>query len=296
MFERRQEVDGLALRHFVATTLPSTPAPSRDELELLRKSLTYLNPKPSADAGTAFERLRGSLIKYPSLHVFTRREITSAGSWRWGKCVGDVDETLEDSFAWVWRWCSYERLDRHVESNGKFLVRQTDASEDQYARRSQIVKVEYKISPGVAHRRSMTKYTWFMLASGLNGHEAYAIAFEPAPDPLYNTNRAPLLLGFTKKSVEARSHGIFLFEKIASRITRMTYVSKFDLGGSTLLPGWVVTSHVVTSVMSQVFQLQDKYRRVDKVVDEVRRELRREIVFTTTCRPPSPVFQASQAL
>ena len=193
-FERRGSIDEAALKYFTDVTLRSVSDPTLEELELLKRSLACTE---ETSTQAPFHRNAGSLKKYPSLHMFSRRAESS--NKRWAKTVGDIDEAAELILAWLWSWCSYERMERHKNVNGS-LARQTDAS---FERRSQTVSQEMKL-PGIANRKGATNFCWFDLKSSWKNSEAsYAIAFEPVP----MTSSSESNLVFTSNAVECTTFG-----------------------------------------------------------------------------------------
>ena len=230
--------------------MPATPSPTDDEMLLLAKSLAF------NDSDLSFFRIKGSLREYPTVQMFSRKE--SSESTGWGKCYGDIDEKLETVFAWVWSWCSYERTEVHRTKHSD-LVRRTNASD---ARRSQVVKTEYTIAPGIANRRSVIKLSWFKLESIEGGD---AIVFESVTAARSAADEE-ISDEFTKSSVLATANGLFVFERVAPRITRMTLVQQAELGGA--IPKFVMNS-LIASSLSTVIEIQNKFRRVDSIVDKV---------------------------
>jgi hypothetical protein len=204
--------------------------------------------------------------------ISTNTSADGSESLGWGKCYGDIDETAELVLAWLWQWCSYERMDIHRAINGE-LVRQTNATE---CSRSQNVEAEFKIAPAIKNRKSKTRYSWFKIEEAGEPTQRwnYAIVFEPASS---TRDVADAQTGFTKGSVEATSNGLFLLEKVAPRITKMIMLQKADLRGS--IPVWLMNLGT-TFVLSLVTHVQDKFRRVDRVVDKVRtREVLRSLLL-----------------
>ena len=259
-YERCEEIDTLAWRHFIDVSIPFTPAPTLAELELRKRSVAYIS------SSIEFRRIKGSLNTYPTVQMFSSTEGSFEGGLVWGKCLGDIDESPEVVLAWLWQLCSYERIDVHRKYYGD-LVRRTDASE---LSRSQTFETEYSLAPGIANRRTQTKYTWFQRdASGDTNHQKsggylYAIAFEPAVTRKNDANSATG--GFSKNSVVAISRGVFLFERITQRSTKMTMVQRADMGGKMQV--WVMNS-LVAYALSLIVDVQEKFRRADQIVDKV---------------------------
>ena len=166
----------------------------------------------------------------------------------WGKCAGDIDEPVDDVFAWMWMGCSYERMKLHREKHGD-LLRQSDASE---VSRNQIFQTEQKLAPGFANRWYEVESTWVKLQD--NG--SIVQAFRP-------TVKGDTGL-FTPGSLGAFHTGMYHFEQVAPRITRFTLVQKTICVG---IAQWFLKMLVKTA-FSVVLRVQDKFRRVDSVIDK----------------------------
>ena len=255
-YERCSEVDDLNRRHFVSL-LPSVPAPTEREASLLSTSLKY---HTLAD-DTLYKRVRGSLKTYPTLQMFTRFEPSSDSLW--GTSVGDIDETPERVLAWNWHMCSYERVQRHRGANGERLVRQTDAKDDS---RTQVYQSEYKMIPTIANRSTTLTNSWFQLDPSVLGREAYAIAFATTQDHDDGKQQGSPH-PFSKNAVKVNVAGIYLFERLAPRVTKFTMRQSVDLGGQ--VPLWL-TNAMAAYILESALEVQNVFRRTDSVVDKVR--------------------------
>ena len=255
LYERCEEVDDLNRKHFVNLVRSnSVPAPNADEAALMSKSLGYLLED------SHFKRIAGTLKTFPTVNMFIRRDVEDDVPW--GKCCGEVDESLELVFSWFWRWCSYERMDNHRRANGD-LIRVTDASDKS---RTQTINSEYRVATGIANRCSVQRFVWFgvetsataaAVAASAGETSSYVIAFEAVPSPTDSQ--------FSPKSVVAPSTGTLLFERVALRVTKVTHVQKTNLGGG--IPKWLMDS--LLSPRHAIVTVQDKWRRPERFVDKV---------------------------
>ena len=233
--------------------MPLMPPPTPVEQALLERSLLY----DSSDL--KFERIKGTMATYPTVHMFTRKEKSELIVQ--GKCVGLIDESAEIVLAWLWHTCSYERMRSYRRQNGN-LKRSSDG---EVGRRSQVEVAEYKTATGFANRIFVTCLAWSKLERGYNGNEAYAIAFEPFYTEKGSVEDAKMYSS-THAAVLASSSGLYVVERVAARITNLTYVLTSDVGG--LVPKWLMKSLNIYALTSLI-EIQEKYRRVDKVVDKV---------------------------
>jgi hypothetical protein len=249
--ERCEEIDVLRLKRFATFTLLHTPAPSADEMALLERSMAYDAPM------NKYKRVVGSLKKYPTVQMFIRRD--PVDDLTWGKCFGDVDEAILIVLGSFWNFCAYERMESHRQANGK-LIRRTDATD---ISRTQIVEAEFAMAPGISSRRGTQQYTWFKLESGaaLGCKESYVIAFDALPDAACPE--------FSPNSVRATTKGAFIFEKVTQRITNVKHIQKADLSGD--VPKWLM-NYLVEYALSLLIEIQEKFRRVDRVVDKEMRD------------------------
>ena len=242
--ERCDEVDALQRRYFIENVMPKVPAANEHELVMIEHALAY-----NVDE-SEWKRVNASLKSHPTVSMFVRE---TKGDSAWGKAFGDIDDTINEVFAWVWQGCSYERMQTHREKNGE-LTRVTDASDTS---RTQVIATEMKIAPGLKHRWSVTMFTWSFTASG-----DIAVAFEP-------TARTSAWL-FTDGAVEAKHTGLYTLKKLASRITTLTLVQKAELGGA--VSQWLMMMSVARA-FALLLRVQEKFRRRDKVVDKEGRDM-----------------------
>jgi hypothetical protein len=240
-YERCDWVDERKARYFVSVLIPTVPVPNADELAMVDRALKY-NLEDEL-----FQRVRGSLKKHRTISMFVGSG--SSAKRVWGKGYGDVDEALEDVFAFVWRSCSYERMAVHRRKHGD-LIRITDAED---GKRSQTVLSEQRTAPAMANRWFKTTFTWSRLESG-----DIAVAFEPA-----TTSGAEIL--FTPEAVEGKISGLYLFKAISSRVTTLTIVQTVDFG--LALPKWFAEALIPTT-LTLILRAQEKFRRPDNVVDK----------------------------
>ena len=247
-YERCDEIDELKRNHFAKVTMKHAPAPNALEKALLLKSLEYTL------SDDRYKRIRGTLMTYPTIQMFIREDANDEAAW--GKSYGDIDESPELVLAYNWFVCSYERTETHRRSNGA-LVRRTDATETS---RTQMYEVEMTLATGIASRCFTSSFTWFKLDPSVLGREAYAMTI----DREKGTQDSP----FTPKAVAGTSVGIFLFERVAPRITKFTMIQQVDLNGH--IPTWLMNSLAVYG-LGLTLEVQNRFRRANKVMDKVRR-------------------------
>ena len=271
-YERCDEIDELSRRHFVNVTMRRAPAPSAEDNALLLKSLEY------TISDGRYKRIRGTLMTFPTIQMFIREDATDEAAW--GKSFGEVDESPELVLAYNWFLCSYERMNIHRRAHGTALVRRTDAKESS---RTQTYELEITLATGIANRCFTNSFTWFKLETDITTgqREAYVMTIDRDNGTTHRGGGSP----FTAKAVTGASIGIYLFEKVAPRITKFTMVQQVDLGGQ--IPNWLVNSFAVYG-LGITLDVQNRFRRVDRVMDKVSRSWL--AVHSFTCRfslPPS---------
>ena len=239
--EKCEEADDLARKYFVHTTMPKVPSPDAAELAKLDEDLAAFD-------NNTFQRIEGSLLKFPTIHMFSGAGGSSDNKLVWGKGHGEVDECLEDVFAWVWLACSYERMQTHRSRHGD-LLRETDASDKS---RSQVMSIEQRTAPGFDNRWFETKLTWARRASG-----ELVVSFEPTTQG--GATR------FTPGAVAGKITGFFLFKQVAPRVTMFTIFQAADLGG--LVPKWFAKALIPTA-LTLILRVQEKFRRTDRIIDK----------------------------
>ena len=271
--KRWAEEDAESLRLFVDISMHTVPAPTQEEQDQLKRMLTV------GDDFT-FERFRGGIFaNYSSVEMYRRsakEEGDEADATGWGRCIGDIDESIEMVLAWFWNQCSNERLEIFKKNNGKRFRHLVKVSDATVGSRTQIVKQEVKIhAPGLSNRRVTGKMTWLKVEEGVNGHEAYAIVLKNVPEDFIGGHVDDV---FSKNSIKAGTslvgvgntfacehalanskscttqhadiEALFLFEKLGSSKTRLTLTGYMKLGGR--LPSWtkqIATARVLSIVM-----------------------------------------------
>ena len=250
-YERCEEMDELALKHFAEVSLVCTPTPTLPELSLLEKVLDYYSTKKN------FKRLKGSLASFPTVQMYAL--IGHGDSSAWGKSVADIDEQLELVMGWFWNFCSYERTHAHRKDNGN-LIRVTNSPP---CSRSQVAKMEIRLAPGISNRYAESTFHWFKLVKGYNGNDAFVIFWDPH-DSMDGEERASLVS--SNNVVTATSRGLYIFERLATRITRVTNIQNRDAGGA--IPKWLMNAQIAVA-MATIRIVQAKYRRANKIIDKV---------------------------
>ena len=246
-------LDEKTFKRFIDVTMHSVPAVTPDELELRDKALEYSSDK--THSSWKFETIKGASKSNPTVKMFASKGNTD--NIVWGKCVGEVDEAPEVVLAFVWHMTSLERLSIHEKRSGN-LLRVSDMSEKS---RSQIFKCEFVLGLGVRNRRGIGKYTWFELEPGNpSGREGYCVVWESCVSSKDHVEE-----GFTRNSVEARSKGIYLIEKIEQGRTKFTMVQQATMGGN--IPHLVI-NWMIPRFLSLVVVVQERYKK-DKKDKEV---------------------------
>ena len=204
----------------------------------------------------------------------------------WGKAIGDVDESINDVFAWIWQVCSYERMRMHRTKHGGLLRRSAAAGDDDSSSgrsRSQIFSSETTISPGLKSRRQETKMTWLRQEDA----GTVSVCFEPVGAGEGGRGDESSVVvpppGFSKSSIAATTTGMYMIKEVSPRITTLTVVQTLDLGGS--LPTWLRMSLLVNA-LSLVGRVQDKFRRIDADVDRERQATIASRIRSSACGVP----------
>ena len=204
--QQGDEGDEQRFMHFREVTMLSVPDPTSDEIKKRDEMLSHCY-----ESNLKFEKVSGAEKSYPTVEMFASKHNTFHELW--AKCIGEIDEEPGIVFPWLWHFDSNERMAMHREDQGDLLR----VSDMPLKSRNQVYRVELKLGPGVHNRRAITKYTWFNLES--SGREGFCMIWEPC-----TSLNDPVEDGFTARSTEAKSKGIYLFEKIAPGKTKFTMV------------------------------------------------------------------------
>ena len=245
-FDRSEEVDTSAHNHFISVTIPQFSPLNLEERALVTKSLSYVRDEET------FKRIPDSLSKYPLVHMFQSKLVEGNGD-AWGKCVGVIDACSEEVLAHFWVLNTNELEEKYEMANG-FLNR--FYKEIDGRGRSSVFSAAYKFPPPFANRQANTWNVWDKLES-FNGNEAYIVCYEP--HKIEEAKRDPNL-------IPLKLNGIYVIEKLAPNISRLTMITNGDAGGS--IPKWLMNT-LIQYTLSVVVDVQDKFRRADKTVDKV---------------------------
>ena len=182
--------------------------------------------------------------------------------------MGIVDASLVTCLAWIYHWSSNERRSSHVLKNGNVIRVVHEIPESH----SQIVSAGMKMPAGITNRVFHNWLVWDKIPNYKGRGEAFILAFAPREN--CNESLLPPLPSFPNQSqtIVGKTRGIYILEKIASYVTRLTLVQQVDMAGS--VPQFVMRS-LVSSSLQIVQSVVDKFRRRGKVVDK---ELRSEFI------------------
>jgi len=247
-YARSSDIDEAINKNFITNIMPNAKPPTQTETGLITKALTY--PK------LPFVRIPGSLRKDSSVEMF---HILSSNESAYGKAVGIVDTSAEECLSWAYHICSFERMAENVISNGN-LLRAAKPIPDS---RSIVFSAGIKMPTGVNNRVFHSWFAWDRVKN-YNGNEALILAF--APTEQYDQTLLPSTPSFPNQSetIIGKSYGIFIFESLAPRVTRMAFIQQVNMGGS--IPVFLLNS-LIPYASSIVQQMVDRFKRRGKEVD-----------------------------
>ena len=262
VYDRSEEVDLAENANFINNTIPNSPELTREEQAIINNSLKFMEK--------SFTRMKTS--KDSDVEMF---QILSSTDAAWGKAVGIVDAPAERCLGWVFGWCSNKRMIEHVKKNGHVLRSEYDIPDSH----SKIVSAVMRFPKGFDNREFHNWLVWAKLEE-YNGHEAYVMAFAPREE--CDVALLPPLPTFLDQSntTVGKTIGIYIFERLAPQITRMTFVQQAEMRGS--IPPLILNS-LVRSSLQIVQRLVDDFKRRGRDVDE---EKRNEFISNIHRAPP----------
>ncbi len=219
-----------------------------------------------------WKRIAKSLKKHPTVEMFQMIAPTFSGMSTDGrgfvaKCTAILDASAEQALSWCWRFCSDDRLETHKMKNGDVLRTEHRVPDFPH---SQVVSSIVAFPQPLAGRLFETWMVWGNC--DYNGSEAIAIAFVPR-EKWSQSSLCPIHL-IPPATVVAATYGMFLFERLAPEITRISFVQRVELRGS--IPNFIVSLSAVQS-LSVVERLQERLQRPAAIADRVRTEARQVI-------------------
>ena len=277
-FSKHSFVDDETRKLFLSHYLPSCPPPSAYEAALLSRSYLYTSDDASITA--PFKRIRGSLTTFPTVEMY--ESMKEGEQIAWGKTRGTIHESAELCLAWMWDWCGYERLQQHQVENGDTMRVKFDVPRS----RSMIISQVATLPMPFKKRVFDTRFVWGK--AEFRSHEAYIIGFEPLAldKPLCKeVDHLPFVHDGKKNTVKGTTVGVYVFEVLAPRLTRMTLIQRGDAGGS--LPLWLMNRGLAYS-LDVILSVQGRYQRSNIAVDKEVRDLFVSKVSLTSPRPLTP--------
>jgi len=257
-FDRSDEVDNAVQSHFINNVMPNVPL-SKDE----KKSIDYcIKSLKYGDDFQTWSRLPQNLND--TVQKFT---IDNDGKLVIVKGITIVDERAEVIMSYLIHFTSNERNKIGLELNGDL---ERSMKNDDKSHTSRITS-EVKSPPPITNRRFVGSHIW---AKEWGGNvDTFVIASLPDKDD-----------GTTAKGVVlATTTALFVIERLAERVSRITQLQKTDLKLPDGFIGDAINKYAAKYSLLVLDELYTKYERKQKEVDS---DIRLEFIKKIASAPP----------
>jgi len=201
------------------------------------------------------------LDKDSSVFVKLSKKHNKGESNAWGKATTTIDTSAENALAWMWDYCSNERLDavKKLHKNPREVIKNFSPNHNMI---SSIKALPWPLSD----RQFISENTWTKQDDG-----TYVYAFRPPTTHEFDDNRL-VDIGKHKnnKLVRAESKGFCTLTNVGNQKCELTWISHLNVNGN--IPAKVMDLQIPRS-LGLVTQLRERFNRDDEIDQEERNEL-----------------------
>ena len=201
------------------------------------------------------------LGKDSSVFVKLSKKHNKGESNAWGKATTTIDTSAENALAWMWDYCSNERLDavKKLHKNPREIIINFSPNHNMI---SSIKALPWPLSD----RQFVSENTWTK-----QDDDTYVYAFRPPTTDKFDDNRL-VDVGNHKanKLVRGESKGFCTLTNVGNQKCELTWVSHINMNGN--IPAKLMDKQIPRSLGS-LFQLRETFNRDDEIDQEERNEL-----------------------
>ena len=213
------------------------------------------------------------LDKDSSVFVKLSKKHNKGESNSWGKATTTIDTSAENALAWIWDYCSNERLDavNKLHKNPREVIKHVASNHNVF---STIKALPWPLNA----RQFIYENIWTKESNLRNGPRAafktdddkYVYAWRPPTTDKFDNRLVDIGKHKAKALVQGESLGFVILKNVGNYKCDLTYVQHADAKGN--LPAKVMDSQIPKRLRS-VFQLREKFNRDDEIDQEERNEL-----------------------
>jgi len=181
----------------------------------------------------------------------------------WGKATTTIDTTAENALAWIWDYCSNERLNavKKLHKNPREVIKHIASNQNVL---STIKTLPWPLNA----RQFIYENTWTKQVD-----DTYIYAWRPPTTDEFDDNRLVDIGNHkAKELVQGESRGFVILKNVGDQKCDLTYVQHVDAKGN--LPVKVMNREIPKGLRN-IFQLREKFNRDDEIDQEERNELMR---------------------
>jgi len=216
--------------------------------------------------------------------VFVKLYKKTSNQQLWGKAQATVDSSAQEVLAWLWDYCSNERLQaqKNLHANPRDIVK-TISPMEQYI--TAIKTLPWPLSP----RQVNSHAAWAELSK-----DTYVLAWDqPAPGEVHIDNiMMPQYAGRRKKLVSGTTQGYCVLKNVVGvgrEQCDLKWVQNMTFGG--VVRSSIANKQLLPRMMKLVFQVRDAFER-DVEIDQMERTRLMKIMEGAASTSASPTTTA----
>ena len=179
----------------------------------------------------------------------------------WGKATTTIDTSAENALAWIWDYCSNERLDtvKKLRKNPREVIKHKAPNHN-------VLSTIKALPWPLRARQFIYENTWTK-----QDDDAYVYAFRPPTTDKFDDNRLVDVVNHkAKKLVRAESKGFCTLTNVGNRKCELTWVQHLNANGN--IPAKVMDRQIPRS-LALVSQIHETFNRDSEIDQEERNEL-----------------------
>ena len=200
------------------------------------------------------------LDKESSVFVKLSMKQKNGESNSWGKATTTIDTSAENALAWIWDYCSNERLNavNKLHKNPREVIKHIAPNQNVF---SSIRTMPWPLNA----RQFVNENTWTK-----QDDDTYVYAFRPPTTHKFDNRLVDIGKHKAKALVQGESRGFVILKNVGDQKCDLTYVLHADAKGN--LPAKEMVEQTPRS-LGLVTQLREKFNRDDEIDQEERNEL-----------------------
>ena len=201
------------------------------------------------------------LDKDSSVFVKLSKKHNKGESNAWGKATTTIDTSAENVLAWIWDYCSNERLNatKKLHKNPREVIKHSAPNQNVF---SSIKSLPWPLRS----RQFVSENTWTK-----QDDKMYVYAWRPPITHEFDDNHL-VDIGNHKvnKLVRAESKGFCTLTNVGNQKCELTWVQHLNLNGN--IPAKLMDKQIPRS-LGAVFQVRETFNRDDEIDREERNEI-----------------------